>query len=75
MVDRSNDDDNRTPPGERQLTDDELREVRDIIQADKRAKWLWASIRTGGVWMAAVLGGATLFWDSVVRIAKAMVDK
>lgn len=58
---------------ERPLTDEEIREIRAIIEADKRAKWLWANIRTVAIWIAAVLGALMLAWDSLVRIVKSIV--
>lgn len=58
---------------ERPLTDEEIREVRGIIEADKRAKWLWATIRTGAIWVAAVLGALMLAWDTLVKILKSIV--
>lgn len=58
---------------ERELSDDEIREIRAIIEADKRAKWLWATIRTGAIWVAAVLGALMLAWDTLVKIVKSIV--
>lgn len=59
---------------ERPLTDEEIREVRAIIEADRRAKWLWATIRTGAIWVAAVLGAFVLAWDSFVKVVKSIVS-
>ena len=39
------------------LTEEELRAVRKIIQADDRARWLWASARTWAMWITAVTVG------------------
>jgi hypothetical protein len=60
---------------ERALTDEEIREIRGIIEADKRAKWLWATIRTGSIWLAAVLGALMLAWDSLGRILRSIVER
>lgn len=59
---------------ERPLTDAEIREVRAIIEADRRAKWLWATIRTGAIWVAAVLGALVLAWDTLVKILRSIVS-
>ena len=58
-----------------QLSDEELIEIRSIIESDKRAKWLWATARTWAIWMTAVIGGFTVFWDAAGRVLKAMVGK
>mgnify|MGYP005995368963 CR=1 FL=1 len=61
----------REPP----LTEQELSEIREIILADRRAKWLGATIRTWAIWIAAVVGGATVFWDAAERVLKTLVGK
>ena len=61
--------------GEPPLTDQELSEIREIILADRRAKWLGATIRTWAIWIAAVIGGATVFWDAAERVLKAIMSK
>ena len=63
--------DQQQPP----LTDEEIAEFREILIADKRAKWLGATIRTWAVWIAAVIGGAVVSWDAAVRVIKAMAGK
>lgn len=62
-----------SPP--RPLTQTEIDELREMLEAERRAKWLWASLRTWSVWVAAVVGGATIFWESAGRLLKAMVGK
>lgn len=57
------------------LSDKEILELRQIIEADKRAKWLGATIRTWAIWLAAVIGGATVFWDAAERVLKAIIGK
>lgn len=44
-------DERQEPP----LTDDELKAIRETIEQDKRAKWLWASIR---LWSASIAGAS-----------------
>ena len=63
------------PEHQNPLTDEELIEIRGIIEADKRAKWLWATIRTSAIWVAAVVTGFTVFWDTAGRILRTMVGK
>ena len=45
---------------ERALTDEELRELRGILEADRRMKWLMASARIGAIWIAAIVGTVSL---------------
>ena len=60
---------------ERPLTDEELRELRGILEADRRMKWLMASARIGAIWLAAIFGTVSLIWDSVVRFVLHVVGK
>jgi hypothetical protein len=53
------------------LTEDELAEVRRIIEADKRRVWLMSSVRATASWIVVVLGGVALSWDSLVKAIKA----
>ena len=54
---------NREPP----LTDEEIRETREMIVADKRMKWLFAAIRRIAVWVAAGVGALVVTWDALVK--------
>lgn len=58
-----------------QLSQDEINSVREIIEADKRAKWLWASVRNVAVWVVAVIGGVSLTYDSMIAVVKHMAGK
>ena len=58
-----------------QLTEAEVSELREMLEEERRAKWLWSSIRVWAVWVAAVVGGTTIFWDSATRVLKAIVGK
>ena len=60
---------------ERPLTDEELREVRRIIEADRRMKWLMATARITAIWIAAVAGTVSLLWDNLVRFVLHVVGK
>lgn len=60
---------------EEPLTDDELIHVRQIMEADTRARWLWASIRTVAVWVAAVIAGTSLLLDSMASGLKHLIGK
>ena len=57
------------------LTDKELIEIRQIIESDRRAKWLWSTVRAISVWVAAVIAGATLLLDSMASGIKHLIGK
>ena len=57
------------------LTDQELIEIRQIIESDRRAKWLWSTVRAISVWVAAVIAGATLLLDSMASGIKHLIGK
>ena len=60
---------------ERPLTDAELRDLREVLEADRRMKWVWASARIGAIWIAAVAGTVSLLWDSLVRFVLHIVGR
>lgn len=60
---------------ERPLTDDEIIDIRRIIEHDKRAVWLWSSIRNIAVWVVAVIGGISLAYQSLADAVKHLVGK
>lgn len=60
---------------EEPLTDKELIEIRQIIESDRHAKWLWSSVRTVSVWIAAVIAGVTLLMDSLSSGIKHLIGK
>lgn len=55
------------PPPERPLSNEELRDIRRIIEADRRMKWLMATARITAIWIAAAAGTVSLLWDNLVR--------
>lgn len=63
------------PNEPQQLTEEELKAIREIIQSEQRARWLWSSIRVWSVWIAAVITGLSLTWESIVNIINAAVKK
>ena len=56
----------REPP----LTDAELREMREMLEADRRVKWFWAVSRRIAVWVAAAFGALIVTWDGLVRVIR-----
>lgn len=62
------------------LTDEEIKalrklleqkaEIAQIVEEQKRFKWLMSGIRTSASWIAIVLGGLFLGWESLVKLIK-----
>lgn len=63
------------PPHELPLSDKELRDLRHIIEADRRMKWLMASARIGAIWVAAIAGTVSILWDNIVRFVLHMTGR
>lgn len=60
------------PPVHREapLTDEEIREVREMLEADRRVKWLWAGARKVAIWVAAVVGALVVSSEFIVKVIK-----
>lgn len=54
------------------LSDAELEYLRTIIEKDKRWKWLAVVLRNTAAYLAAVIGGAFLLWESLGKLVKAL---
>ena len=50
------------------LTEDELKAFREMLEADRRAKWFWALSRSVAIWVVAVTTGFVAFYDSAVSL-------
>ena len=71
---------NHAPQGEPQLdeaplTAEELKDLRELMEADRRVKWLWAVIRRTVIWVGAVGGSIAVGWDVLVKAVLHSVGK
>lgn len=57
------------------LSPEEISKVRAIILNHDRGVWLRSSIRVVAIWIGAVVGGTTLFWDALGRILRLLGGK
>lgn len=57
------------------LTDQEKIEIREIIEKDRRWKWLATTLRNTMAWVAVVALGITVGWEWSVKIIKAGVSQ
>lgn len=55
------------------LTESELKELRDLLEADRRAKWLMSKIKAIALWAAAVIGGLTLTGETIIKVLKGLL--
>jgi hypothetical protein len=60
---------------ERPLSDSEIRELRVLMEADRRLKWLWKSIRVTAIWVTAVAGAVSIGWDMLIKLALHLTGK
>lgn len=71
---------NHAPQGQPQLdeaplTAAELKDLRELMEADRRVKWLWAVIRRTVIWVGAVGGSIAVGWDVLVKMVLHSVGK
>ena len=57
------------------LTDSEIRKIRDLLQSDSRARWLWETARVWAVWISAVVFGFTIGIDTLKKALSALISK
>ncbi len=46
------------------LTDEELQMLREVLESQRRYKWLAVIIRNSMAWIAVVVGGGILIWGA-----------
>lgn len=51
-----------------QLSDEELKHVRELMTADKRRQWLVSSIRQLALWLAGVSAGYLAFKNLLAEL-------
>jgi hypothetical protein len=52
------------------FTQEEMVHIRSIVEADSRAKWLWASVRLYVYWLASVATGIYMLRDWIALVLK-----
>lgn len=55
------------------LTDEELKDIRNLLEADRRVKWAMAKVKAAVLWLAAVVGAFIFLSDAFVKFIKALV--
>jgi len=55
-----------------QLNAAELVAVRELLEADRRWKWVAAGVKTWALWIAAVVAGSTVGLEAIKTAVKAL---
>lgn len=50
------------------LTDEEIAEIRRILDEERKMKWLWSVVRKWAAWIAGVAGMLVAFRDDISRL-------
>ena len=58
----------------RQLSDTDWAAFSEMLEADKRNRWLWSSARTWAIWITAVVAGLTVGIDALKTIIKRLAS-
>lgn len=58
---------------EKSLSNEEIRHIREIIEKDKRWKWLATTMRNTAAWTAAIVGAIIIGGEFIAKILKALV--
>ena len=59
---------------EPELTEDERRRLRAMLEQDERLSWLRSTLRAWALAIAAVVTGVTLGLDAIKAIARKLVE-
>lgn len=50
------------------LTDEEMAELRQILDQERKMRWLWAIVRKWAAWVAGVAGMLVAFREDIYRL-------
>jgi hypothetical protein len=65
--------DDTKPHTEKPLTDSEMGELRNLLEQDRRARWLWSAARTWALWVTAVVTSLTIGINALNTIVKKLM--
>lgn len=57
------------------LTSKEIEALRNLLEADRRAKWLMSKVKSLAVWLSAVFGCFILVGDTIVKAVAILVKE
>lgn len=58
---------------DRTLSEADMTAIRELLEADRRTRWLWSTARAWAVWIAAVVAGYTVGLDALKAILKRLI--
>ena len=58
---------------DRELQELEIKALRELLEQDRRTRWVWATARTWALWVAAVGAGLTVGYDALKTVAKRLI--
>lgn len=58
----------------RELQDKEIAALRELLEQDRRTRWVWATARTWALWVAAVGAGLTVGYDFLRTLIKRLAS-
>lgn len=64
----------QTDEEEPQLSPSERRELRQMMERDRRAKWLASTIRVWALWITAVLAALGFGFDAIKKVVRTAVS-
>ena len=59
----------------KQLTEEELKTLREMIKSEQHMRWLWTTLRNSAVWVVAIITGVTLGYNALADTLKHLVGK
>jgi len=60
------------PRSAESLTNGEIAELRRIIEAERRMRWLWSSMRNLAVWIVAIITGVTVGYQALIDVVRGL---
>lgn len=57
------------------FSDEEIKQLRQILEAERNMKWLWSTMRNLAVWVAAILTGITVGYQALIDVVKHLAGK
>jgi hypothetical protein len=58
------------PEAEKPLTDDEIRDVRKMLQRHGHSEWFWATVKQASLWITAIVVGANHGWNALIKLIR-----
>lgn len=53
---------------EYRLSQQELKEIRELLKSEERTRWIWASVRIWAGWIASVITATVAVYMSIRQI-------